>query len=223
MVGWRIFYIHVQNIPHIGSIDFWRAFAIIQGIYINDKTLVGRKRRKMLRNESKSKPATPQASISRQEALSRETGGCWPRKRRARPAEGSPVLLQIPAGGQGDRVLPLAQLGAVRIRYQRKMAVAGNGVAEKPLQLDLARCGVEQVGPPHHLVHSRLGVVHHHGKVVGERAVRPLHHEIAALSRPGSRYSPMTPSRKVITSSGTRTRMARGLLPAGSPSRQSPG
>ena len=155
MAGWGIFHIHIQNIPHIGSIDFWRVFAIIQGIYINDKELAGRKRRKMLRNESEIEAGDPPGENFPARGPCQRDRRLLAEKTQGGDQQCPSLMLQIPAGGYGYRVLPFTQLGAVRTGDQGEVEVGGSGMAEKPLQMDLARRGEKKVAPPHHLGHTR--------------------------------------------------------------------
>ena len=60
-------------------------------------------------------------------------------------------------GGAG-----LGQLVAIGIEQQGQVQVARHRQAERTLQQDLARGGVEQVGAAHHVGDALVGVVDHH-------------------------------------------------------------
>ena len=68
-------------------------------------------------------------------------------------------------------------------QHQRRVQVARRGQRQRALQQDLARRVVGQVLAAHHVGDALLGVVHHHGQLVGEQAVGALEHEVAHLLR----------------------------------------
>jgi hypothetical protein len=59
--------------------------------------------------------------------------------------------------------------------------VGGGGQAQQALEQDLAWCGVQQVGTAHHVGDALVGVVHHHGQLVGIKAVGAADNEIPHL------------------------------------------
>ena len=75
-----------------------------------------------------------------------------------------------------------------------RCAIARRGQAERALQQDLARRGIEQVGAAHDVGDALRGIVDHHGQLVGPETVGAREHEIAdrrarrpARCGPGSR------------------------------------
>jgi len=60
--------------------------------------------------------------------------------------------------------------------------VARRRVPEQPLQVDLPRGGIEQVGAAHHVGHALRGVADHDGELVGKLSVGPKQHEVADLA-----------------------------------------
>ncbi len=63
------------------------------------------------------------------------------------------------------------------------MQVAWLAAAQQPLQVDLARGRVEQIGAAHHVADRLRGIVHHHGELIGELAVGAVEDEVADLRR----------------------------------------
>lgn len=59
------------------------------------------------------------------------------------------------------------------------MPVARHGQAQRLLQQDLPRGGIEQIGAAHHFGHPLRGVVDHHRELVGPAAVGTAQHEVA--------------------------------------------
>ncbi len=82
------------------------------------------------------------------------------------------LLAQCPQGaqqqgrglilGQRGRAVGLAQFVPVRLGDQRYMQVAGLGKAQQFLQVQLARCGIQQVGAAHDISDALPGIVEHH-------------------------------------------------------------
>lgn len=101
----------------------------------------------MLRNETEIEAGDPPGEYFPAGGPCQRSRRLLAEKTQGGDQQGTSLLLQIPAGGYGDRVFSFAQLGAVRTGDQRKMAIAGNGIAEKPLQMDLARRGEKEVTP----------------------------------------------------------------------------
>ena len=75
----------------------------------------------------------------------------------------------------------LADLVASWIYRQWQVAVCWSGITEQLLQVDLSRRRVEQVGTAHDFGNILYGIIHHHGKLVGEQAVSALDDEITAF------------------------------------------
>src|SRR5512140_923950 len=69
----------------------------------------------------------------------KETGGALTEEFQRRRKKRAAIRSQVPAGGNRYRVVPLAELGAAGTGDEREMAIAGRGIAEKPLQIYLAR------------------------------------------------------------------------------------
>ena len=53
--------------------------------------------------------------------------------------------------------------------------------AQQTVQVQLPRRGGQQVRPAHHLGDPHAGIVHHHGQLIGEHAVRPAQVKVAAV------------------------------------------
>ena len=79
-------------------------------------------------------------------------------------------------GGAG-----LGQLVAVGVQHQGQVQVARGGQAQRALQQDLARSGVEQVGAADDVGDALVGVIHHHRQLVGPVAVGATQDEVADL------------------------------------------
>ena len=68
---------------------------------------------------------------------------------------------------------------AVGVQHQRQVQVARGGQAQRALQQDLARSGVEQVGAADDVGDALVGVIHHHRQLVGPVAVGATQDEVA--------------------------------------------
>jgi hypothetical protein len=86
---------------------------------------------------------------------------------------------QVAARGEGYWVVSFAELGPAGAGDQGQMIIGGGGIAEKALQMDLSRRGGKEIGPSDNLVHPGIGVVHHHGQLVGKGSVGTLNHEVS--------------------------------------------
>ncbi|MNL04214.1 hypothetical protein D3C87_1247790 [compost metagenome] len=77
------------------------------------------------------------------------------------------------------RTALLAQLLAGFVDHHWHVQVRRRGQAQQVLQVDLARRGVEQIGPAHDMGDALRGVIHHHGELIGPQAVRAAQDEVA--------------------------------------------
>jgi len=59
------------------------------------------------------------------------------------------------------------------------MRVGGGAKSELPLQIDLSRRVIEQVGAAHYGRYALVGVIHHDGKQICEPTVAALENEVA--------------------------------------------
>ena len=99
-----------------------------------------------------------------------------------RQPEGGCSLVQSAqrlCGVDGLRAVLLGQFFTIRTQYQRGMQVLRRGQLQALLQPDLARGVVQQVGAAHHMADTLVGVIHHHGQLVGKAAVGAQQHEVA--------------------------------------------
>ena len=122
----------------------------------------------------------PQDSSSRGAAPASCAGGGWPRKASARAiARRGLRRIDRPRAGLFGKFL------ACRAGGNGQVQVAGLRQAEQPLQMNLARGGIDQIRTTHHVGDALRRVVHHHCELVGEQRVGAPQHEIAdfALDR----------------------------------------
>ena len=76
--------------------------------------------------------------------------------------------------------MALGEAFAFGIAEQGQVHIGGAGIAEEIEQGELARRGDEQIFPPDDLRNAHEPVVHDHGKLVGDDAVRAPQGEITA-------------------------------------------
>ena len=87
---------------------------------------------------------------------------------------------RVPQGGQREACVALGEAFAFGIAEQGQVHIGGAGIAEEIEQGELARRGDEQILPPDDLRNAHEPVVHDHGKLVGDDAVRAPQGEITA-------------------------------------------
>ena len=75
------------------------------------------------------------------------------------------------------------QLAAVGIEHQRQVRITRRRQAERALQQDLARRGIEQVGAADDIGDPLRGIIDHDRQLVGPVAVRAAQHEVADFAR----------------------------------------
>src|SRR5690606_35339285 len=95
----------------------------------------------------------------------------------ARP--GMPQRRQRVGRVDGPRRLGLGQLLSVRTGHQWQVRIAGHGYPERVLEEDLPAGGIEQVRAADHVGDALVGIVHHHGELVGPVAVSAAKYEVA--------------------------------------------
>ena len=81
----------------------------------------------------------------------------------------------------GAREGLLGELFAGGVGGERQVGVGRHRLAEQAEEVDLARGRVEQVGTAHHMGDARIGVVDHHGELIGEETVGALDHVVARI------------------------------------------
>ena len=77
--------------------------------------------------------------------------------------------------------IPFGKPPPIHGQQQRHMIKFRRGQAQFPVEPQLARRAGQKVCPAHHLGNAHQGIIHHHGQLVGERAVRALHEEVSAV------------------------------------------
>jgi hypothetical protein len=147
-------------------------------------------------------------AVHRRDRPRRDGGRIERRKRQAQPCVG-------PAGaGDGGGRLPergpcgvqrgqgiggihrprrqrFRQLAAVRVEHQRQVRVPGRRQPKRPLQQDLPRRGVEQVGAADHVGDALRRIVHHDRQLVGPGAVGAAQDEVADCGGDVLREAPL--------------------------------
>ena len=82
---------------------------------------------------------------------------------------------------EGSVAVALRQATVALGHEQRYVRVDGMRQTEQLLQVELLGRGAQEVHAAHHRGDALGRVVHHHGQLVGERAVRALHEEVSAV------------------------------------------
>ena len=80
---------------------------------------------------------------------------------------------------QGRRQILLGELLAIVGRDQWQVRQAGHRQVERGLQQALPGAVVEQIEPAHDVGDALLGIIHHHGQLIGPQAIASLEHHIA--------------------------------------------
>jgi hypothetical protein len=71
-----------------------------------------------------------------------------------------------------------AEFFSIGRHYQRQVDISRNLGSQGTVEKNLPRSGGEQVGPPDHLVHSGIGIVHDNRQLISEKAIGPAQNEI---------------------------------------------
>ena len=88
----------------------------------------------------------------------------------------------------------LAPFLPVAVGEQGQVGIVRRGQVQAALQVNLARRGNQQILPAHDVGDALFAVVHHHGKLVGPKAIGAQQHEIADVLRqilPVSAHNPV--------------------------------
>jgi hypothetical protein len=89
--------------------------------------------------------------------------------------------------------------------------------------MDLSWRGYQQVGTAHDIAHSLLGIIHHHGQLVGPETIGAQQDKVADVCRQVLLVRPCSRSTKATGASSTRKRQAWLLTLLRQPSRHQPG